>query len=108
MPTVNSANLVINQAITADAPDTELTIEIDPNRPLAIGVHLFQLVVEDNSANRSQPVQVRVIVRDATAPTAVASGPGTVAFGERFIITGRESSDAPPGRIQRYIWTMLS
>lgn len=108
MPTVNSANLVVNQPIVADAPDTELVVEIDPNRPLAIGTHLFQLVVEDNAGNRSQAVQVRVIVRDGTAPTAVASGPGSVSFGERFIITGRESTDAPPGRIQRFIWTLLS
>ncbi|MBI4874123.1 MAG: hypothetical protein HY822_05770 [Acidobacteria bacterium] len=88
---------------------TEPTVEVtvDPQRPLPIGRHRFQLVVVDDSGNRSAPDTVDVVVRDSQNPTAVLRVASQVEFGKSITLDGRASSDVPPGKIARYIWTML-
>ncbi len=94
------------QPVVADVPDIEVTVT--QASPLRVGRHRFQLVVVDDSGNESEPAVHEVIVRDATRPTAVIDGPREVGFGQSFQLSGRRSSDPPPGRIVRYSWTLLS
>lgn len=107
MPTVSSSQLRVNQPVESAAPDATLTITIDPGQPLPVGALMFQLEVVDDSGNRSQPVQARVIVVDTQAPTAIISAPRTVQFGESFTLSGAESRDVGGGTIKTYIWTLI-
>jgi hypothetical protein len=107
MPSIPSSKLVVNQPIEAAAPDATLIITIDASQPLKVGSYIFQLEVEDDSKNRSQPVQARLIVIDAEAPSAIISAPRTVPFGQEFTLSGAESRDVGGGTIARYIWTLL-
>ena len=93
------------QSVETDAPDVEVTVL--PNAPLPAGRHRFQLVVVDDSGNRSEPSTTEVIVRDTTKPTAVLDAPREVDLGRSFQLSGRRSSDIAPGRIVKYIWTRL-
>jgi hypothetical protein len=95
----------VNEPIEGAAPDATLIITID--RPLPLGTYLFQLEVEDDSRQRSQPVQARLIIVDSQAPSAVISAPRTVPFGTEFTLSGAESRDFGGGTIARYIWTLL-
>jgi hypothetical protein len=95
-----------NQAIETDVPT--IAVEIDPQNPLGVGQHVFQLVVTDDAGNRSAPATVEIIVRDLEAPTAVIDGPRRgVGFNQAFQLSGERSSDPAPGRIVRYEWTLL-
>jgi hypothetical protein len=84
-------------------------------QPLRPGLHVFQLVVEDQAGNRSAPATIEVIVRDTTAPTAIlrlvvpekqdpAAWPQA---GKAFELSAEGSSDADGGQIARYIWTLV-
>jgi hypothetical protein len=55
----------------------------------------------------SEPVQVRLIVIDSTAPSAIISAPRSVPFGQDFTLSGAESRDFGGGTIARYIWTLI-
>lgn len=107
MPTITSAQLQVNQAIEAAAPDASLTITVDAGRPLPVGAYTFQLVVVDNSGNASQPTTARLFVVDNQAPTAIISAPRTVPFGQPIALSGAESRDVGGGQIVRYIWTLI-
>jgi hypothetical protein len=107
MPTISSTDLQVNVAIEGAAPDATLVITADANRPLAIGAYTFQLRVVDDSRNVSEPVQVRLIVVDTTAPSAVISAPRTVPFGQNITLSGAESRDVGGGTIAQYIWTLI-
>lgn len=96
--------------------DDVLNVAVSNDNPLPVGNHAFELVVVDDSGNRSQPVRVQVIVRDTQAPTAVlnvASSEGrplpnnAVEFGSGFMLTARGSLDVPPGRIAEFVWTLV-
>lgn len=96
--------------------DAQLNIAVSNNNPLSIGSHTFELQVVDDSGNESVPAQVIVIVRDTTRPTAVlratnAEGsplPGNVLeFGASFILNAKGSLDVPPGKITKYVWSLL-
>ena len=93
------------QPVETDTPDVEVTVS--PTAPLPAGRHRFQLVVVDDSGNRSEPSTTEVIVRDTTKPTAVIDAPREVDLGRSFQLSGRRSSDIAPGRIVKYIWTRL-
>ena len=54
-----------------DVPQIEVTV--DPNKPIPTGRHQFQLVVIDDSGNKSEPDVVDVIIRDTVLPTAVVN-----------------------------------
>jgi hypothetical protein len=95
-----------NQAIETEVPT--ITVDIDPQNPLGVGQHLFQLVVTDDAGNRSSPATVAILVRDLELPTAVIDGPrGGVGFNQPFQLSGERSSDPAPGRIVRFEWTLL-
>ena len=93
------------EPLETETPDVEVTVT--PTAPLPIGRHRFQLVVEDDSGNRSEPVVAEVIVRDTQRPTAVLDAPRQVDFGRSFQLSGRRSTDIAGGRIVKYIWTRL-
>jgi len=86
---------VVGTPLETDQENIEVTVNVEV--PLAVGRHKFQLVVEDDSGNRSLPDEVEIIVRDTQRPTAVISGPTQVEFGKRFNLSGKGSSDVPPG-----------
>ena len=93
--------------IETDENTAVVQVDVDPQRPLPKGVHVFQLVVIDDDGLQSEPVTVEVTVMDDRRPTAVLDAPRAVRFGQAFNLVGRASSDEPPGRIVRYVWTML-
>lgn len=107
MPTISSTDLQVNVPIDVAAPDATLVITVDPNKPLPVGSYTFQLQVVDDSRNPSEPVQVRLIVIDSTAPSAIISAPRSVPFGQNFTLSGAESRDFGGGTIARYIWTLI-
>jgi hypothetical protein len=63
--------------------------------------------VVDDAKNTSEPVQVRLIVVDDQAPSAIISAPRTVGFGRDFTLSGAESRDVGGGTIAQYIWTLI-
>jgi hypothetical protein len=89
---------------TAD-PVVEVTVSVD--RPIPVGSHRFQLVVQDESGNLSDPAVVTVIIKDTKKPTAVLDEVGVVEFGQSFTLSGKRSSHIPPGKIVKYVWTMM-
>lgn len=99
------ANFIIGTAIETTDPTIEVTV--DPANPLPVGRHSFQLTVADDSGNLSSPDTVMVIVRDSVNPTAVVSAPSQVEFGAAFQLDGRRSSDIAPGKVVKYVWTMI-
>lgn len=96
--------------------DTRLSIQVSNDNPLPIGSNTFELKVVDDSGNESVPAQVIVIVRDTARPTAVlratdAEGRplqgNVLEFGADFILNAKGSLDAPPGKISKYVWSLL-
>ena len=100
------ANFVIGTPIEGTDPTIDVTVA--PTAPLAIGQHRFQLVVVDDSGNKSQPATVDVVVRDTQNPTAVIQAPTQVEFGKTFTLDGHLSGDVAPGKVAKFIWTQLS
>jgi hypothetical protein len=90
-----------------ETPDPTVEVTVTAAAPLPAGAHKFQLVVVDDSGNTSDPIVVGVIVRDTLKPTAVLIAPEQVEFGQSFLLDGRKSSDVPPGKVVRYVWTMV-
>lgn len=101
------AKFELGVPITTDEGTPIIQVDVDPQVPLAKGAHVFQLVVVDDDGLESDPVTVDVVVMDDRKPTAVLDAPQTVRFGQAFNLVGRGSADEPPGRIVRYVWTML-
>ena len=105
-PAPLAAPIRLEKTVAGEEPAVEVTV--DANNPLPTGQHTFQLVVVDDSGNQSTPATVQVVVRDLTAPTAVIKAPSQVPFGQTFRLDGSASSDPPPGKVVRFIWTMVS
>jgi hypothetical protein len=99
------STFVVGTPVETEESTVEVTV--DPANPLTVGKHVFQLVVEDDSGNQSQPSTVEVIVKDSQAPTAVIKAPTQVEFGQTFSLDGRGSSDIPPGKVVKFTWTMV-
>jgi hypothetical protein len=86
----------------------EIEVSVTPTAPLPAGRHRFQVVVEDDSENRSVPSEAKVIVRDTQKPIAVLhAAPREVDLARSFQLSARRSSDVAPGRIVKYIWTRV-
>lgn len=95
-----------NQSISTEDPKIEVTI--NPDNPLKVGRHVFQLVVVDDSGNESLPDTREVFVLDTERPTArLEITPARVRVGENFVLTGDRSVDVGGGRIVKYVWTLL-
>src|SRR5687768_10759003 len=86
-------------------PEPQVSVDVTAANPLAVGTHIFTLVVTDDAGNESAPVQLAVLVVDTTKPTAVLQfvtrdGVPTrpvVPQGASFFLSGKESKDIPPG-----------
>ncbi len=103
------------QANPVTTNDPKLVIQM-PNGKLPVGGHSFQLEVEDDSGNVSQPAQVMVIVIDDQAPTAVLTvydeegrplPNNRLPFGKGFILSGKRSVDVGGGKIVKYTWSLV-
>ena len=75
--------------------------------PLAPGRYRFRLQVRDNDDLLSDASEVDVIVRDDRKPTAVLDAPPQVLLGQDFELRGTRSSDPEPGKIVKYVWTLV-
>jgi hypothetical protein len=101
------AEFKIGDPQETDNPVIEVTV--GPNSSLSVGTHRFQLVVVDNDGNASEPAFAEMLVKAIDRPTArIEALPGTVEFGKTFTLSGRGSTDIPPGKIAKYIWTRIS
>jgi hypothetical protein len=98
---------IFQAGVPIETAESVISVDVTPDRPLPIGRHIFQLEVVDDSGNHSAPDRVEIIVRDEDNPTAVLDAPKTVAFGRPFRMSGQRSSDPPPGKIARFIWTLV-
>lgn len=88
--------------------DPAVEVTVNPDSPLPLGPVRFQLVVFDEENNASEPAFLEVIIRDSQRPTAVLDGPREgVEAGTSFKLSGERSSDVAPGRIVRYVWTLV-
>lgn len=106
MPTIKSTDLAVNQEISAAAPDSLLTIQMDAAKPLPTGTYEFQLVVTDDSGNNSKPATVRIVIADDQAPTAVIDAPERVGFAKEFALSGKRSIDVG-GKLTKFVWTLI-
>lgn len=100
------AKFFVDKPIETTDPKIEVTVS--PTAPLPVGITRFQLVVVDDSGNASEPNFVDVVIRDTQRPTAILDGPKQAEVGQSFVLAGDRSSDIPPGKIVKYIWTMVS
>jgi hypothetical protein len=96
--------LKVGEIITTTTPTLEVTNTLTP---LAVGPHVFQLIVMDEAKNVSEPVTVEVTVLDNKAPTAILHAPSSVPYGSPITLDGRDSVDLL-GRIVEYRWTRIS
>ena len=101
------SNFELGNVIVTDTATVQVTPT--PGAALRPGRHRFQLVVEDDEGNRSQPALIDVIVRDAELPTAVVRLVGDVdpTFAQPFELDASQSSDIGAGTIAKYHWTLV-
>ncbi|MDP8568462.1 hypothetical protein [Methylophilus aquaticus] len=92
------AKFVPRQAIKTNTSSIEVTM--DAANPLHSGRHRFQLIVEDDSGNVSEPATVDVVVIDNKKPTALLDAPATVVFGRSFSLLGARSFDMGRERLK--------
>jgi len=89
--------------------DPILEVLIDATNSLSIGAHRLQLVVEDDSGNRSDPAYADIVVRSTVKPNAHITPLRVAAeYGKTFTLSGKESDAGPGGKIVRYYWTLVS
>jgi hypothetical protein len=100
------ANFEIGKPVETDEPTVEVTL--DSSNPLPVGQHVFELVVVDDSGNKSVPARASVVVRDNEAPTAVIRAPSQVGFAQSFKLDGSASIDRRPGKVVHYTWTLVN
>lgn len=99
------AQFVTGVDIATQDPTIEVTV--DSAQPLPVGRQTFQLVVVDDSGNKSQPDRIVVIIADQDAPTAVLSGPQVVGAGRSFTLRGDRSFDVGGGKVVQWVWTYV-
>ena len=100
---------------TETRADGVIDVEVNPRNPLPVGAHRFQLVVEDDAGNVSQPTFLNVIVRDTDRPTAVLQMVNSnneviepvISAGKGFRLSGLRSTDNPPGKVVKYSFPLL-
>jgi hypothetical protein len=85
--------------------DPSFTFIVTPDDPLPLGTHTVSLVVVDDSGNESPPDSRSFQVLDNHVPTAVATAPATVPFGQSFTASGVNSVDFD-GTIVDYVWRL--
>jgi hypothetical protein len=95
-----------NVPIETDVPT--IAVQVNSGEALPPGRHTFRLVVVDNDGLQSEADTVDIIVKDTRKPTAVLDAPAQVLFGQDIALSGSRSSDPAPGKVVRYIWTLLN
>lgn len=111
------AKFVPGTDTSVQSTEPNLEIVVTPQARLAVGKHVFQLAVTDDSGNESAPAQITIIVQDPDRPTAIidfvdAGGrvnPAPevrVATGQKFSLTGARSFDVG-GSVRTWRWTLL-
>jgi PKD repeat protein len=95
----------IGKAVETTTPT--VSFDVTAAAPLASGTHKIQLVVVDEKGNQSKPTTVAVVVIDPVLPTAVLTAPAQVVHGQSFELDGSKSSEKPPDKITKYLWTLL-
>lgn len=113
MAQISFTDFLNQRSVQADDPVLEIAVDpTNPPRPQQLRV---RLQVTDDSGNVSAPTEILVVIRDETRPTAVirlldeegnALG-DTVPTGRSFVLSGRRSSDASPGTVVSWAWTLL-
>lgn len=73
---------------------------------LAAGTYTLRLVVVDDSGNESAAETRSILIRDNTPPTAALTAPATAEVNAPVALSGAGSSDAAPGRVVQYAWTV--
>jgi hypothetical protein len=109
MPQIKSSDLAIGQVFASTSPaDKTFIITDDPTNHLRVGLHVFTLVVTDDSGNPSQAAQALVTVLDDQAPTAIVAQPQQrIPFGTDFTIDGSPSTDVGGGTVVKWEWTLV-
>jgi len=100
MPAFDPSKDVVTSTPTIEVTGTS-------SGPLAVGKHVFQLIVEDDSGNPSKPMQVEIVVLDDQAPTAILTAPPRVSFGAPFVLDGSKSTDVGGGKVVKWTWTLV-
>jgi hypothetical protein len=106
-----------NSDTAVEASEPQLEVLVTAENPLKVGKHVFQLIVQDDTGNPSEPAHVTIIVQDTERPTAVidairetgervATPEVPVRLGERFVLTGERSSDIG-GTVTLWQWRLL-
>jgi hypothetical protein len=99
------ATFEVGKEISTD--ESFISVDATAENPLPKGQHTFSLVVVDDDGLQSDPLTVEIVVRDDRKPTAVLIAPQTVPFAQAFKLDGSRSSDLPPGKVVKYVWTLL-
>ncbi|OGD58992.1 hypothetical protein A3K78_10820 [Candidatus Bathyarchaeota archaeon RBG_13_52_12] len=86
------------------SPDHDCLVHSAITPKVRLGTHVFQLIVEDASGNRSPPAQATLEVVDTQNPYAVLTAPSKVILGQSFTLSGKGSVDLGPG-IAKYHWS---
>ncbi len=93
----------IGEPVTTE--ESFVDVESTADAPLLPGSYVFELVVVDDAGNQSPPARATVTITDP-GPNAVVQAPKRVPSGEKFRLDGSKSSDVPPGKVVKYVWTM--
>lgn len=101
----SGSGLLLNQPLVTDA--NSLLVPQPAGNFLAVGRHVFRLVVVDDSGNQSQPAERPVVVLDTVAPTATLDAPKQVMQIQPFQLSGARSTDVG-GRVRQFQWTRIS
>jgi len=108
MPKISSGDLQVNKPIDASAPDSILTIAVDPAKQLRVGEYTFHLVVTDDAGNVSAPFPFTMTIADQGKPVAKITGDKVVVAGKTFTLSGKDSFDPEGGKITLYRWMLVS
>lgn len=107
------------QKAAADSPisTSDAILEIDQtNEQLPLGEHNIELVVVDNSDNKSIPVTLKIVIVDTEKPTAIIElvdkagktiEDPKIPHGSGFILSGKKSTDIGGGVIVEYRWRLV-
>lgn len=106
-------SLALGKTVTGTEPT--LLVKVGAGDLLEAGIHRFQLVAEDDSANQSVPAVAEIEAAPVERPVAevlILTSEGKVVReyateGMQLFLDGRNSHDARPGRVVSYIWRRI-
>src|SRR5689334_22895321 len=95
----------LNQPV--ETAESFVVVDVNSVNQLPPGTYTFQLVVVDDHNLSSTPAQAKVVVTHP-GPVAVLKSDEKVPFGQSFKLLGDSSSDLPPNKITKYVWTLIN